>query len=71
MTEPLADETRSITNGHILLFRKWKVMNHYPAIDILSSVSSVLNQVTEDGHKKIATYYIIEVPVSRAACSHR
>ena len=54
MTEPVADETRSITDGHIVLSRKLAAMNHYPAIDILASVSRVFNQVTEDRHKKIA-----------------
>ena len=34
--------------------RKLAAMNHYPAIDILASVSRVFNQVTEDRHKKIA-----------------
>ncbi|MDR1401612.1 MAG: type III secretion system ATPase SctN [Puniceicoccales bacterium] len=54
MTEPIADETRSIIDGHIILSRKLAGMNHYPAIDILSSVSRVFNQVTDERHRKIA-----------------
>ncbi|MDR1255415.1 MAG: type III secretion system ATPase SctN [Puniceicoccales bacterium] len=55
MTEPVADETRSILDGHIVLSRKLGGMNHYPAIDVLASVSRVFNQITEERHKKVAT----------------
>ena len=54
MTEPIADETRSILDGHIILSRKLASANHYPAIDILASVSRVMNMVASDEHKKIA-----------------
>ena len=39
----LADETRSILDGHIILSRKLAAANHYPAIDVLASVSRVMN----------------------------
>lgn len=45
MTEPIADETRSILDGHIILSRKLGAANHYPAIDILASVSRVMNNI--------------------------
>lgn len=49
MNEPVADETRSILDGHIILSRKLGAENHYPAIDILASVSRVMNAlVTPD-----------------------
>ena len=45
MTEPVADETRSILDGHIILSRKLAAQNHYPAIDVLASVSRVMNNI--------------------------
>lgn len=54
MTEPIADETRSILDGHIILSRKLASANHYPAIDVLASVSRVMNMVVSPEHKKIA-----------------
>lgn len=54
MTEPIADETRSILDGHIILSRKLASANHYPAIDILASVSRVMNMVADEEHKQIA-----------------
>ena len=42
MTEPVADETRSILDGHIVLSRKLAAANHYPAIDVLASASRVM-----------------------------
>ena len=54
MTEPIADETRSILDGHIILSRKLASMNHYPAIDVLSSVSRVMNSIVTQEHKNAA-----------------
>jgi type III secretion protein N (ATPase) len=54
MTEPIADETRSILDGHIILSRKLASANHYPAIDVLASVSRVMNMVVSPDHKKSA-----------------
>lgn len=51
MTEPVADETRSILDGHIVLSRKLGSANHYPAIDVLASVSRVMNMVAQPDHK--------------------
>jgi len=51
MTEPVADETRSILDGHIVLSRKLGAANHYPAIDVLASVSRVMGHVTEPAHR--------------------
>ncbi|HSI82956.1 MAG: EscN/YscN/HrcN family type III secretion system ATPase, partial [Candidatus Methylacidiphilales bacterium] len=55
MTEPVADETRSILDGHIVLSRKLGGANHYPAIDVLASVSRVFNSVTDPAHRKAAS----------------
>jgi type III secretion protein N (ATPase) len=54
MTEPIADETRSILDGHIVLSRALASANHYPAIDVLASASRVQNNVIESQHKKAA-----------------
>lgn len=54
MTEPIADETRSILDGHIVLSRKLAAANHYPAIDVQASVSRVMNNIVETAHKEAA-----------------
>jgi type III secretion protein N (ATPase) len=54
MNEPIADETRSILDGHIILSRKLAASNHYPAIDVLASASRVMNNVTKPEHKAAA-----------------
>ncbi|MEM1304141.1 MAG: EscN/YscN/HrcN family type III secretion system ATPase, partial [Planctomycetota bacterium] len=50
MTEPVADETRGILDGHIILSRKLAAQNHYPAIDVMASVSRVMNNIVEKDH---------------------
>nr|WP_269474079.1 type III secretion system ATPase SctN [Variovorax sp. PBS-H4] len=54
MTEPVADETRSILDGHIILSRKLAAANHYPAIDVLASASRVMNALITPEHKAAA-----------------
>jgi len=39
MNDPIADATRSILDGHVVLTRELATQNHYPAIDVLESVS--------------------------------
>ena len=56
MTEPVADETRSILDGHIILSRKLGTENHYPAIDVLGSISRVMNNITNREHIDNAGY---------------
>ncbi len=50
MNEPIADAVRSILDGHIVLSRKMAHQNHYPAIDVLQSVSRVMPAVVSEKH---------------------
>ena len=54
MTEPVADETRSILDGHIVLSRELAAAAHYPAIDVLQSASRVMNHFVSNQHKDAA-----------------
>lgn len=54
MNDPIADAVRSILDGHIVLTRELATQNHYPAMDVLESVSRLTRDLTNPAQQKLA-----------------
>lgn len=67
MNDPIGDAARSILDGHIVLSRDLATKNHYPAIDILSSASRIMPEVTAPDQMQAAGYLRKTLAVYREA----
>jgi flagellum-specific ATP synthase len=65
MNDPIADATRSILDGHVVLSRELASRGHYPAVDVLESISRAMIDVTSHRHQNAAQ------GVRRALATHR
>ena len=56
LDEPISDSVRAISDGHIVLSRELASAGHFPAIDVLDSISRLMNKVITREHRIVATY---------------
>ncbi len=65
MDEPIADAARSILDGHIVLSRRLATQGHFPAVDVLESVSRVRGDVISDEHRELSQKILSQLAVYR------
>jgi flagellum-specific ATP synthase len=58
LSEPVADAARAVLDGHIVLSRELAMENHYPAIDVLQSISRVMPDIVDSRHKEFSSKFI-------------
>lgn len=56
-SDPIGDEARSLLDGHIILTRKLAEQGHYPAIDVLASLSRIMSNVVPREHSRAASRF--------------
>ena len=56
-SDPIGDEAKSLLDGHIMLTRKLAEQGHYPAIDVLASISRVMGSVSTPEQRKAAAHF--------------
>jgi flagellum-specific ATP synthase len=54
LTDPVVDSSRACLDGHIVLSRNLAMAGHFPAVDVLASVSRVMNDVVSTDHRTLA-----------------
>jgi len=67
MNEPIADSVRSIVDGHIVLSRALAHRGHYPAVDVLASISRVMKDIITSEHRDTAKRLIKTIATYREA----
>lgn len=65
LEEPVADAIRSILDGHVVLSRDLANKNHFPAIDVLKSISRCMGDVIDDDHRKASRELLALMAVYR------